>query len=181
MVLLGSTVLFVRETGGKYRATSTITSPPGPWWRSRFRAGVALAIASALFFAIAGIFRQLGVEALPSAVLGAAIGNVAALAVMLLLFAGAGRLRAPFAVHRKDAVLLLLSGVAAGVGTAAFILALQKGGSVAVTTALKNTQPILTFGLAGLLLARREKLTWRLGGLILVVVLGGVLASLGRG
>lgn len=42
----------------------------------------------------------------------------------------------------KRGGLLLLSGLAYAVGTLGFILALQFGVTVAVTTALKNTPPL---------------------------------------
>ena len=207
LVLMAAAAAFIRETSGpSANGTTThvaVANGPGPavavangpipagaagpadgasaGHRSQARMGIVLALVSALCFASAGVFRGLGVAALPSAVLGAAIGNVAALVVIVAAYAIMGRLREPFAVGRRSAIFLLLSGVASALGTSGFILALQYGGTIAISTALKNTSPLFTFALAMIFLRRHDRLSVRVGVLVAAVVLGGVLAALGRG
>jgi uncharacterized membrane protein len=179
-ILMVSTVLFVQETNATMaRETARLDRGRG-WFRSVAAGGYGFALLSALSFAVAGIFRQLGVEAFPSAVAGAFIGNIAALILIVIAFAATRQLGGVRRLSRKSLVMFLLSGVASSVGTVSFILALQLGASVAISTALKNTQPLFTFGLAALLLARHERISVRLGFLVALVVLGGVLTALGR-
>ena len=192
LILMAGAAAFIRETAGP-SATGAASdgsaevgaADPGDeisaGRRARARMGIVLALVSALCFAAAGVFRALGVAALPSAVLGATINNLAALVVVVVAYAILGRLREPFAVKRKSGIFLLLSGVASALGTTGFILALQSGGTIAISTALKNTQPLFTFALAMIFLRRQDRLSVRVGVLVAAVVLGGVLAALGRG
>lgn len=176
-ILIAGAVAFIMETRGNGNQQSTGTGPDA----RQTGMGIAMAVLSALCFAGGGVFRGLGVAAYPAAMVGAAISMVAPLAVVAGVFALTGRIKEPLTVPRKNMWLLLLSGVATAVGTAFFILALQYGGTVAVTTALKNTQPLFIFALALALLHRHERLSLRLGLLVGIVVAGGVLTALGRG
>ena len=144
------------------------------------RSGMAFAILSGLLFASAGVLRALGVSEMPVALFGAAINIVVALVVMVAVYAVGGKLREPFSVGWKRSAYLLLSGVASAMGTAGFILALQYGGTVAISTALKNTAPIFTFLFAMVLLRRHERLSARVALLVVLVVCGGALAAFGR-
>ena len=197
LVLMAAAAAFIRETAGASAGPAvaglaaadealpaTEADPEAAASaarRSQARMGIMLALVSALCFAGAGVFRGLGVAALPSAVLGAAINNMAALIVVVAAYAIMRRLREPFAVGGRRGVFLLLSGVASALGTSGFILALQFGGTIAVSTALKNTQPLFTFALAMIFLRRHDRLSARVAVLVAAVVLGGVLAALGRG
>lgn len=188
-LLMVAAMAFTMETAAEDTAGRRGGETKGGFtnWRSIFAfgkhriAGVGLAVLSGFLFATAGILRALGVRELPSALLGAAINNVAALVVIAGVFVVRGRLREVLAVGWRAGIFLLLSGVASSAGTTGFILALQYGGTVAVTTALKNTQPVFTFALALWLVHKHEGLTWRTAVLVLLVAVGGVMAALGRG
>jgi uncharacterized membrane protein len=52
--------------------------------------------------------------------------------------------------------------------------------AVAAATAIKNTAPLFTFGLAAIFLSQFERITMRLGLLVALVVAGAVLTTLGR-
>lgn len=174
-VLMAGAIAFIRETmgpGNGSLAADKSTSQPALF-------GIAMAVVSGLCFAVAGILRGLGVAAMPAAITGSAINNVSALLVMALVYAFSGRLREPFTVSRRQGAYLLLSGAATAVGTAGFILALQYGGTIAVSTALKNASPLFTFLLALILLQRHERLSFRLGLMVCLVVAGGVLTAMG--
>jgi uncharacterized membrane protein len=178
-ILMVSTILFMQETNATMTRETAPLDRGGGWFRSVAAAGFGFALLSALSFAVAGVFRQLGVQAFPSAVAGAFIGNVAALILIVAGFAATRRLATILKVGRKALVMFLLSGLCSAVGTVSFVLALQLGATVAISTALKNTQPLFTFGLAALLLSRHERISLRLGMLVVLVVLGGVLTALG--
>ncbi len=145
------------------------------------RSGMAFAILSGLLFASAGVLRALGVNEMPVALFGAAINITVALLVIVAVYAVGGKLREPFSVGWKRGAYLLLSGVASAMGTAGFMLALQYGGAVAITTALKNTAPIFTFVFAMVFLRRHERLGAKVALLVILVVCGGALAAFGRG
>lgn len=177
VVLLVGAVLFTLATvHGNGPAPAPGVAEP----RSTALAGTCLALLSALCFASGAVLRGLGIALIPAAVFGSAVNVVAGLVVLTAVFALTGRLREPLAAGRKGLTYLLLSGVGNGVGTLGFILALQSGVTVAITTALKNTSPIFTFAFALILLQRHERLTPRLGLLVLVLVAGGMLTALGR-
>ena len=195
--------LFINETGKTFAharrggsadladpldpATRSLQAPdppglPGqaPPPASRVAAGVFIGLASGLFFALAGIMRELGLEILPSAVLGASIGSFIALVVVVLNVARSYPLRSLLRVDAGDALPLAVSGVLASAGMVCFLLALRLGGGLAVSTALKNLTPLCTFALSAAFIAHLERVTVRLGLLVALVVAGAVIMTLGR-
>ena len=197
-VLVVGMALFVNETGRAFRRADAMA--PGESDRDDMETapaagrisvgkikvgliamGVGLALSSGLFFSFAGIMRQLGINLIPSAVLGAAVGSFVALAVTLLNVIRAGQLRGVFQVRSRDAAPLAASGVLASAGMVCFFLALQLGGELAVSTALKNLTPLFTFALSALFIAHLERITVRLGFLVALVVAGAVIMTVGRG
>ncbi len=142
--------------------------------------GALFGLGSGLFFTLAWLLRVLGLEYLPSSVIGAAIGTSVALLVTLAMVARGGRLREVSHMSRRDAVPLAASGVTAAAAMVSFFLALELGGQLAVSTALKNLTPLITFTLAALFIARVERISRRLGLLVLLVVVGAVLVTVGR-
>lgn len=137
-------------------------------------------MAAGLFFASANLFRQAGVDAIPSALLGSAIGTAAALLVTGLAVVRARQVRTCLQMSRHDAFHFAASGLTSSVGMLAIFWALDSGSTVAAATAIKNTAPLFTFLLAALFLSQVERITARLGVLIAVVVAGAVLTTLGR-
>jgi len=188
VVLAAGTALFVNETGRTFRSMAAPlpvraggeavdrSLPAG-----RVAVGVAIGLTSGFFFSVAGIMRQLGIDLMPSAVFGAAVGTFVALLVTLVNVVRAGQLRGVFRVEPRNAGPLAISGVLASAGMVCFFLALQLGGELAVSSALKNLKPLFTFALAALFMAHLERITVRVGFLVAVVVTGAVIMTLGRG
>ncbi len=175
LILMTGAVLFILETaGGSNRVQPQVRDT------RRLLVGISMALLGAICFATGGVLRGKGVALMPAAIVGSAINIVAGLVAVTIVCAVRGRLRDPFTVGWRRGGFLLLSGVANAAGTLGFILALQYGVTVAVTTALKNTSPLLTFALAIPLLRRHERLSVRLGLLVCLVVAGAVLIALGR-
>jgi uncharacterized membrane protein len=177
-LLVAGTVLFLNEAAGEAAVLGRgpARNPAGPGTLG----GAGLALLSGLFFAVAGVLRQLGLDALPSAVVGAAVGTFAALLVSLADLLLSGPERSGGRLSAREALPLALAGIAASAGMLCFFLALQQGAGVAGSTALKNTTPLVTFLLARAFLAHWERLGWRLAALVLLVVTGAVLIALGR-
>lgn len=178
VVLVVGTVLFINESS---RALQPGPAHSAPAQRpvSKLWLGITFALLSGLFFAIAGLFRQLGLAIVPSSILGATVGTLVALTVAFVDLLRRGELRRSLQVERRDALPLAGSGVTASFAMLAFFFSLQLGVPLAISTALKNTTPLVTFGLAALFMARRERVSLRLGLLVLVVVAGGILTAIG--
>jgi len=155
-------------------------APVGSRRLSRSGTGVVLGLAAGLFFASANLFRQAGVDAIPSALLGSAIGTAAALLVTGLAVVRARQVHTCLQMSRHDALHFAASGLASSVGMLAIFWALDSGSTVAAATAIKNTAPLFTFLLAAIFLSQVERITARLGLLIALVVAGAVLTTLGR-
>jgi drug/metabolite transporter, DME family len=147
---------------------------------SRSGTGVVLGLASGLFFASANLFRQAGVDAIPSALLGSTIGTTAALLVTGLAVVRARQVHTCLQMSRHDALHFAASGLTSSVGMLAIFWALDHGSTVAAATAIKNTAPLFTFVLAAIFLSRFERITVRLGLLIALVAAGAVVTTLGR-
>ncbi|MCL5942396.1 MAG: EamA family transporter, partial [Actinobacteria bacterium] len=84
LILVGGSILFINETSRAFGRTGTGArgsrpAPPGRAWT-----GAVLALTSGFFFAAAGVLRQVGMNLLPSALLGATIGTLVAFAVTTL-------------------------------------------------------------------------------------------------
>ncbi len=143
--------------------------------------GIVLALSSGFFFAIAGIFRQFGVDAVPSALLGTTIGTFTALVVSTVAFVRSpAAIVGSFRIPRHDLACFIGSGSLSSLGMLAFFWALDAHGTVAISTALKNTSSIFTFFCAAIFLSRKERVSVRLGLLVALVATGAVLAALGR-
>lgn len=188
LVLVTGMVLFINETAGAFvRARAAGPGEgAGPGRRTvdlssgRAAAGVAFGLSSGFFFSVAGVFRELGLDLVPSALLGATVGTFLALAVTASNVTRMGQLHGVFRVPRRDALPLALSGIMASAGMVSFFAALQLGGGLAVSTALKNLTPLFTFILSALFIARLERVTLRLGLLVAGVVAGAVIMTVGR-
>lgn len=175
LILMAGAAAFVWETAGASKQLQV-----EPHSSSQAAIGIAMGVLSGLCFAGGGVLRGLGIALLPAAIVGATINIMAGLIAIFVYYAVTGKLRETVAVGPKRGTYLLLSGVANAVGTVGFILALKYGGTVAITTALKNTSPLITFALAIPLLRRHERLSVRLGLLVGVVVIAAALIALGR-
>jgi drug/metabolite transporter (DMT)-like permease len=191
VVIVVGTVLFISETRQTLSTDdglelvedgTTAPEPTGQDVGRRVGVGVIMALLSGFFFAVAGIFRQYGVDSIPSALLGTAIGTFVALLVSTV-----GLSRRPmvmvsaFRVPRRDLLCFIGSGSLSSVAMLCFFWALDANGTVAISTALKNTSSIFTFFFALIFLARKERVSVRLGVLVVTVALGAGLAALGRG
>jgi drug/metabolite transporter (DMT)-like permease len=189
LVLVVGTMLFINESSRIARSAAQVPKPESQavtsaWvdrqTRSQALLGITFAVLSGLFFAVAGVLRKLGLDVIPSSVLGAAVGTVVAFTVASVDLLRRGQLRGILRVERRDAVSLASSGMVASAGMLCFLLSLQLGVPVAISTALKNTTPLVTFGLAAMFMARRERVSVRLGMLVLLVVIGGIITAVGR-
>ena len=180
VILVGGMALFIYEVDAGTGASLGTLERPGGAGLSYARVGIAYGVASGLFAAAANLLRQAGVDAIPSALLGSAIGTLAALVVVGASALRSKRLVMSMQMDRRDATHFAASGIASSIAMLALFWALDTGSTVAVATAIKNTSPLFTFALVAAFLPRHERVTLRLGLLIALVVAGAALIAAGR-
>lgn len=137
--------------------------------------GFFFGLASAFFFALGGIFRELGVEQVPSAILGATVSTGVAFLTNGVTAYLSGELRRPWDFPPISAMFFALAGISSTVGMLAFFLALTAGASISITSALKNLSPLVTLFLSWIFLRRFERITGRLVLSLFIVMAGAYL------
>jgi len=140
--------------------------------------GIVLPFVSALFFAGSRIFSQLGLNEMPSPILGALCGTVAAVISNSLVLAVSGHLKARWQISPRQLFFFILSGIGGSLGLLLLMLAMNMGGLVSLVGALKNTSPLFTLMLSWLFLKDVEKIDAGLIASILLIVAGAVLIVL---
>ena len=139
------------------RTVAAIAAPA----RRRIVVGVTLAAASALAFGSGHAFRKVGMDHMPDALLGAAIGAVTALATYLLTAAvrgrAAGELRRSITSYRP---WFWAAGAAGAVGQMSFFSALAFA-PVSHVSVVAGSETVLTVVIAALLAGRLEAITAR--------------------
>ncbi len=140
--------------------------------------GILLPFVAATFFAGSRIFSQLGLNEMPSPLLGALCGTVAAVISNSLVMSVSGRLSASWQVSPRQLFFFALSGIGGSLGLLLLMLAMNMGGMVSLVGALKNTSPLFTLLLSWLFLKDAERIDAGLIASILLIVAGAVLIVL---
>ncbi|MGI6685531.1 MAG: EamA family transporter [Bacillota bacterium] len=140
--------------------------------------GSFLAITSGLLFAFGGIFREMGIEQIPSAILGSLISSMIALMANAIYLYITGQMGRSWNMSLRSTAFFALGGIGNSFGILAFFLALSGGVTVSVATALKNTSPVFTLCLAWLALRKIERITVKLVGAIVMIVIGSTIIIL---
>jgi uncharacterized membrane protein len=140
--------------------------------------GVIFALIAGFFFGLGGVFRQFALDFVPSAILGSFIGTFSALVSNGLLICFSGQLTGRWNLTRREIFFYSLGGFGNTTGMLMFFLALIAGGSVSITTALKNTSPLFTLLLSWIFLQKMEQLTLKLVFSILLTILGSAIIVL---
>lgn len=139
--------------------------------------GAVFALTSAFLMAVGGIFRNMGINEVPSAILGAMVASFVALISNFALTYFSGQLGKGWEMPRRAAFFFGLGGLGSAAGMLMFFLALEAGGSVSMVAALKNTSPLITLALSWIYLRRVERFTPKLYLSILLVLCGACLIS----
>jgi uncharacterized membrane protein len=137
--------------------------------------GILFALISGFFFGLGGVFRQLALSFVPSAILGSFIGTFIALISNGLFTYFSDQLNTDWHITRREIFFFSLGGLGNTTGMLMFFLALIVGGSVSMTTALKNTSPLFTLFLSWIFLRKFEQITLKLVLSIVLVILGSAL------
>lgn len=140
--------------------------------------GSFLAITSGLLFAFGGIFRELGINQIPSAILGSLISSMIGLLANGIYLYIKGEMGSSWNVSLRSTVYFAIGGIGNSFGILAFFLALTGGATVSVATALKNTSPVFTLGLTWLALRKIERITVKLVGAIVMIIIGSTIIIL---
>ncbi|HEX5451787.1 MAG TPA: DMT family transporter [Candidatus Limnocylindrales bacterium] len=135
--------------------------PQGRDLAAVIRRGIILACLSTLFFGTGHAMRKVGMDILPDAILGAAIGSataIIALSLSHLSRRGLGRtLRATFLRPRR---LFWLAGLMSCLGQICFFVALEFA-PVSFVSVVAASETVLTVLLAALVMRRAEAITLR--------------------
>lgn len=137
--------------------------------------GIFLGLASAFFFALGGIFRQLGVQYIPSPLLGTTLSTCVAFLTNGLTAYLNGELQGSWDLTPLSALYFALAGLASTAGMLAFFGSLTAGTSISITAALKNLSPLVTMFLSWIFLRQFERITLRLILCLFIVMAGAYL------
>ena len=141
--------------------------------------GIVLGILAAFAFGTGHIFRKLGMDILPNALVGAAIGSTTALLAYVLTAAVRGRaaseLRSSFTSRRP---WIWAAGMAGTAGQVSFFAALAFA-PVSYVSAVSGSETVLTVMCAAVLARRPEAITMRIIIPALLMFAGTALIGLG--
>jgi transporter family protein len=136
------------------------------------------AFVAALFFSAGRVLHRLGLDDLPSPLIGALVGTLAALVTNSVFALVSGQLRGGFKFSRRGMLFFVLSGFGNSIGLLALMTALNRGGLLSLVVALKNTSPLFTLILGSVFLREIERVSARLVLSVLIVLAGAVLIVL---
>ena len=132
-----------------------------------------LSVVSAVAAGVTAVFAKAGLEQVPSH-LGNAVRTAIVLGLSLILLWWSGEHQKTATLDRKAWTFLALSGLATAISWVAYFKALSIGSATPVT-AIDKASLVVTMALGFLFLG--ERLSWRSGCGVLLIVAGSVLAS----
>jgi drug/metabolite transporter (DMT)-like permease len=138
--------------------------------------GVHLAVGASLMFAISNIFRKMGTNISPNAVLGAQFSTLFGF-ILFIVYMVAKRGFSGLVVNRGNIWWLAGSGVVNAVAWIAIVASISAG-RVSVMTSIAYSYPLFSVLLAHLMLRDTENLMWSVVAGCVLIVLGVVLVSL---
>ena len=133
---------------------------------------------SAIFFALGGVFRQMSMTYVPSALLGTLVGTFVALITNSVYIYISAQPENGWSFTRGEITFFALGGLANSIAILFFFSALVSGTSISITAALKNTSPLFTLFLSWVFLRKAERFTLKLVCSIVVVILGAFIIVL---
>jgi transporter family protein len=132
-----------------------------------------LAVLSAVAAGVTSVFAKAGLEDVPSH-LGNAVRTAIVLALSVAILWWSGEHQKTGTLNARAWLFLGLSGLATAVSWVAYFKALSIGSATPVT-AIDKASLVVTMGLAVLFLG--ERLDWRSGLGVVLIVVGSILAS----
>lgn len=140
--------------------------------------GTLLSVFAAAFFGLGQAARKVGIDHMPSALIGATIAAWTALVIYLVVSAARGRLggmlRSSFG---KFSPYLLLAGFAVTVGQLSFFVAITYA-SVSYVSTIAASETLLTIFLAVIFVGRSEAITRRVVVAAVAVFAGATIIAL---
>ena len=140
-----------------------------------FHSGVFLALTCGMFFSFGGIFREFGIDLIPSAILGTLISTLVALVANSIYTFSTKQWGNNWEISRKSVICFALGGFGNSLGILTFFLALMNGVPVAMVAALKSTSPLFTLFFSWIMLRKVEKFSLKLVTSIFLVIIGSTL------
>jgi drug/metabolite transporter (DMT)-like permease len=148
-------------------------------WLAGHRRGVLLGLLCAASFGSGAVLRKVGLDVLPTPVLGSWISSTLACATIFATTGAGGRLGEALRNNRRGLGPFLLAGVATTIAQLMVFVAYSLS-AVSLAAVLASLDPVFTVGLSSLVLRReREHITPRtvLGVLLTVAGAAAVLGS----
>ncbi|MEL7568451.1 MAG: EamA family transporter [Dehalobacterium sp.] len=140
-----------------------------------FNSGVILALICGLFFALGGIFRELGINSIPSAILGTLLSTFVALIANSIYSFYSKQWGSNWNISGKSLMCFVVGGVGNSLGILTFFLALVNEVPVFMVAALKNTAPVFTLIFSWIALRKVEHFSIKLLVSIFLVIIGSSL------
>ncbi len=156
LIILGAATISLEESGG-------------PIEKKWSRKDLIFPIMAAALFGMANIPRKLGLNVMPSPIVGVTVQNASALA-FLPLFTLAQRNRQRVIWNERRAWFIFgLAGLSALISQLALFYALDLG-QVVIVSPLVSLSPLFVLVLVGIFLRKLERLTWKIVvGAVLIV------------
>ena len=136
----------------------------------RNKAWIGYAVLAAVFAALTSLFGKMGMEGIDSN-LGTAIRTCVVLAMTFGIVIARGKLPSIASVDRREALFLLLSGIATGASWMLFYFALQTG---VVSTVVQIDKLSILISIAFAYFAFGERLSRRSGIGLAIIVIGTI-------
>ena len=183
IILVFGIITLIRETGEnefieitaaeKEAAVSQSWGLPAFIKLSSAYKGSILAILAALFFALGGMFRQSGLDSIPSAILGTVISSLMALITNSCYSLYTGQLsKENWQLTSRQILFFALAGCGSTVGLLMFFMSLSFGGALTMVATLKNTTPVFTLIFSWLFVRKLDRFSPKLIFSIILVVAG---------
>lgn len=169
-VVMAGLWLLTRETRSRHAAQTA-----GGHVDRRVLIGIVLGISSAAFFGSGQVFRKLGLEITPEALVGSLIGTTVGLVVFVSAALRGGRWREMIDAHRQRLAWPILAGGLLTAGGQLSIFYAYERARVSTASVLGATEPVWTLLAVSLLMRRQEAPTWRLALSVLIICSGSAL------
>jgi drug/metabolite transporter (DMT)-like permease len=165
--------------GGEVEGLEAVPRRPTALARRAMLLGVGLALVAAVSFGLGQMLRKVGMDILPDAAIGAAVGSWSALITSTLVALVRGELGLGLARVRRWRPYFWLAGIGGGIGQLSSFAALQYA-PLAHVSVVAGSETILTVLFSGLLVRRSEHITRALVIPAALVSLGVVMIALSR-
>jgi len=162
-VIIGGTTISLEDSGGQIEKK----------WSKK---DLIFPIISAICFGVSHVFRKMGLNILPNAMVGLTVQNAAALVFCTIYFVFHQKVKYISWGDKKSWFIFGLAGIASAIGQLCLFYALNLG-QVIIISPLSAVSPLFVLLFAGLFLRKLERVTGKIiQGTVLIIVGAAILA-----